>query len=67
MRAVLYARTENILYTNSISGTTVLINAIATELALGNKARALHQLRASDDVIRDEYVSTAGSARRPTS
>lgn len=65
--AVLYARTENILYTNSISGTTVLINAIATELALANKARALHQLRASDDAIRDEYVSPASSAKRPTS
>ena len=52
----LYARTENILYTNSISGVAVLINALATELALANKAKALNQLRASNKAIRGEYL-----------
>ena len=54
--SALYARTDNILYTNSISGVAVLINALATELALANKAKALNQLRASNKAIRGEYV-----------
>jgi DNA-binding MurR/RpiR family transcriptional regulator len=54
--SALYARTENILYTNSISGVAVLINALATELALANTAKALNQLRASNKAIRGEYV-----------
>jgi DNA-binding MurR/RpiR family transcriptional regulator len=54
--AALYAQTENILYTNSISGVTVLLNALATELALANKSRALSQLRASSKALKDEYL-----------
>ena len=54
--SVIFVRTENILYTNSISGVAVLINALATELALVNKSRALHQLRASNKAIRGEYL-----------
>ena len=53
--AKLYAQTDNILYTNSISGPVVLVNAIATELALVNKPRALGA-RAARKAIEDEYV-----------
>ena len=53
---VLYAQTENILYTNSISGVTVLLNALATELALANKTRALQHVRASNKALKDEYL-----------
>jgi len=52
--AALFVRTDNILYTNSISGVAVLINALATELALANKAKALNQLRASNKALRGE-------------
>jgi DNA-binding MurR/RpiR family transcriptional regulator len=45
--AVLVAHTENVLFTNSLSGVVALINAIVTEVALGNKTRALKQLELS--------------------
>jgi DNA-binding MurR/RpiR family transcriptional regulator len=54
--AKLYARSDNILYTNSISGSVVLVNALATELALANKSRALQALGAARKALRDEYV-----------
>ncbi len=53
---VLYAQTDNILYTNSISGVTVLLNALATELALTDKSKALQQLRASSKALEEEYL-----------
>jgi DNA-binding MurR/RpiR family transcriptional regulator len=62
--ACLFSRTENILFTNSVSGATVLINALATDLALANKARALKQLRASQAAASEELVSRAA---RPSS
>ena len=54
--AKLYARSDNILYTNSISGSVVLVNALATELALANKSKALQAVRAAKKTLRDEYV-----------
>jgi DNA-binding MurR/RpiR family transcriptional regulator len=54
----LYARTDNILYTNGISGVIVLLNALATELALANKAKALSRLQATSRGLDDEYVET---------
>lgn len=53
---VLYARTENVLYTNSVAAVTVLLNGIATDLALANKPRALEQLRASNRALKDEFL-----------
>lgn len=52
----LYARTENVLYTNSVAAVSVLLNGLATELALANKLRALEQLRASDRGLKDEFL-----------
>ena len=54
--ACLYARTDNVLYTNSISGPVVLINALATELALEDKSKALHHVRATTKALTDEYL-----------
>lgn len=50
----LYARSANVLFTNSLSGAIVLINAVVTELALADKPRALKRLRASQDAY-DEH------------
>jgi DNA-binding MurR/RpiR family transcriptional regulator len=58
----LFARTDNILFTNSVSGTTVLINALATDLALANKARALKHLRASQAATSEEPGSRPAPA-----
>ena len=52
--ATLFASNDNILYTNSISGALVLVNALVTDLALSDKARALGQLRASSRALTDE-------------
>lgn len=54
--ARLYARTDNVLYTNSISGPVVLINALATELALADKSKALHHVRSAAKAVKDEYL-----------
>ena len=54
--ARLYARTDNILYTNSISGPVVLINALATELALADKSKALRSVRAANKDLKGEYL-----------
>lgn len=55
-QVAIFVRTENILYTNSISGISVLLNALATELALTDKARALDQLKATSRATKDEVV-----------
>ena len=60
----LFARTDNILFTNSVSGATVLINALATDLALANKAKALKQLRTSQAATSEELVSRPASRLR---
>jgi DNA-binding MurR/RpiR family transcriptional regulator len=52
----LYARTDNILYTNGISGVIVLLNALVTELALGNKGKALSRLHAANRGLDGEYL-----------
>jgi DNA-binding MurR/RpiR family transcriptional regulator len=43
--AVLPIRSQNMLFTNSFSALSVLINALATELALRNKTRAIRLLK----------------------
>ena len=43
---------------NSIASVTVLLNALATDLALADKTRALEQLRANRCALEGEYVST---------
>lgn len=49
----LFARSENLLYTNALCGAMVLVNAVVTDLALANKPRALAQLRASQRALGD--------------
>lgn len=50
----LFARSENLLYTNALCGAVVLVNAVVTDLALANKPRALAQLRASQRALGDQ-------------
>lgn len=54
--AVVYARTENLLFTNSISGAVVVLNAIATDLALADKKRALAHAAALNQAVADEVL-----------
>jgi DNA-binding MurR/RpiR family transcriptional regulator len=51
-RLVLPIRSENLLFTNSISAISVLINALATEIAVRNRRRALRRLRETEDLLR---------------
>ncbi len=54
--AALYARTENLLYTNSISGAVVVLNAVVTDLALADKKRALANVAALNRAVADEVL-----------
>ncbi len=55
-QASLCCHSNNILFTNSLSGPLVVLNAVITELALSDKGRALRHLRASERVTCDEYL-----------
>jgi DNA-binding MurR/RpiR family transcriptional regulator len=45
-------RSHNMLFTNSFSATSVVINALATEVALRNKDKAMKMQRQIDKVLR---------------
>lgn len=45
-------RSHNMLFTNSFSATSVVINALATEVALRNKDKAMRMQRQIDKVLR---------------
>lgn len=49
---VLPIRSTNMLFTNSISAISVVINALVTEVALHNRSRALHMQNDVDRVLR---------------
>ncbi len=51
-RAVLPIASQNLLFTNSISAISVLINALTTEVALRSKHRATDNLRKTEDLLR---------------
>jgi DNA-binding MurR/RpiR family transcriptional regulator len=55
--ASLFARSENVLFTNSLSGAMVVLNALVTDLALGDKERTLAHVAAIDRAAADEVVS----------
>jgi len=46
---------ENILFTNSITAFSVLINSIATEIAIKKKYRIIHEIKEKDKVLKDFY------------
>lgn len=54
--AALHCHGSNLLYTNSLSGPLLLLNAVVTDLALTRKARTLDHLRATDRAAKDEYL-----------
>lgn len=62
-KKVLAVRTTNMLYTNSVSAISVVINALVTEIALKNKRVAEKMFKESSRVLRqtDEFVGD-GSA-----
>jgi DNA-binding MurR/RpiR family transcriptional regulator len=51
-KAVLPIASQNLLFTNSISAISVLINALTTEVALHNKQRATDNLKTTEDLLR---------------
>ncbi len=55
--AALPCHSKNLLFTNSISGPLVALNAVVTDLALADKARALKQLRLTEEAAGDEYLT----------
>jgi DNA-binding MurR/RpiR family transcriptional regulator len=52
--AVLFARSENVLFTNSLSGAIVVLNALVTDLALDDKERTLAHVAAIDRAAEGE-------------
>ena len=52
----LIVKSENMLFTNSLSAISVLINAMATECALRDKKRAKRMLHKSSDIVKDQKL-----------
>ena len=50
-KAVLPIASQNLLFTNSISAVSVLINALTTEVALRSKNRATNNLRETEELL----------------
>ncbi|MBN1225074.1 MAG: MurR/RpiR family transcriptional regulator [Candidatus Aminicenantes bacterium] len=51
------ASTENLMFTNSISAISMIINALATELALLNKRKLVPNIDQMSDLLKDEYMT----------
>jgi DNA-binding MurR/RpiR family transcriptional regulator len=51
-KAVLPIASQNLLFTNSLSAISVLINALATEVALHNQQRAADNLKTTEELLR---------------
>ena len=54
--ASLFARSENVLFTNSLSGAMVVLNALVTDLALDDKERTMSHQDAIGAAIADEVI-----------
>lgn len=52
-RKVLPIRSQNILFTNSFSAISVVINALATEVAMRNKEKAMSMMKEIDQLLTD--------------
>jgi DNA-binding MurR/RpiR family transcriptional regulator len=59
-RRTLPIRSQNMLFTNSISAISVVINALATEIAVRNKTKALKLQKQVDTMLRDSGHYNAG-------
>ncbi|MFP4082877.1 MAG: MurR/RpiR family transcriptional regulator [Candidatus Aminicenantes bacterium] len=53
----LLVHTKNLMFTNSISAVTMIINALATELALLNKKRIVSQNELIYELLKDDYLT----------
>jgi DNA-binding MurR/RpiR family transcriptional regulator len=51
---ILTARTDNILFTNSLGAISILMNALVTELALTEEKKVLEGLQKIEDYFKDE-------------
>jgi DNA-binding MurR/RpiR family transcriptional regulator len=50
---VLIAKTDNILFTNSLGAISMLMNALVTEIALTEEQRVLNGLQKIEDYVND--------------
>lgn len=57
-RATLFVETKNLMFTNSVSAAAMLLNAIATELALLNKKRVVSQLDTLHKLEDQDYLNS---------
>jgi DNA-binding MurR/RpiR family transcriptional regulator len=59
-RRVLAIRSQNMIFTNSISAISVVINALVTEIAVRNKAKALKMQKQVETMLHDSGHYNAG-------
>jgi DNA-binding MurR/RpiR family transcriptional regulator len=59
-KKVIPVRSQNMLFTNSFSAISVVINALATEIALRNKAKATRIAKQLDGVMEASGHYTTG-------
>jgi DNA-binding MurR/RpiR family transcriptional regulator len=55
--ATLLVRTKNLMFTNSLSAVTMLVNAIATEIALLNKNRVVTDIDLINKFLEGDFLS----------
>ncbi|MFW6140318.1 MAG: MurR/RpiR family transcriptional regulator [Acidobacteriota bacterium] len=53
----LIVQTKNLMFTNSISALSMLINSIATEIALVNKKRLVNNIDVIYELLKEDYYS----------
>jgi DNA-binding MurR/RpiR family transcriptional regulator len=54
---VLFAQTKNLMYTNSLSAVFMILNAIATEVALLNKTKAVANIDILAPLLKGDFLS----------
>ncbi|MGA2586260.1 MAG: MurR/RpiR family transcriptional regulator [Candidatus Aminicenantales bacterium] len=53
----LLVKTRNLMFTNSVSAAAMLINAVATEIALLNKKRVVAEIDLMNELLSQEFLS----------
>jgi len=55
--AYIIAQTKNLMFTNSISAVSMIVNALATELALINKRKLVPKIDLMYELLKDDYIA----------
>lgn len=59
-KKVIPIRSQNLVFTNSFSAISVVINALTTEVAVRNKTKALKMMKEIDQQLEDSGHYTTG-------